>query len=305
MNNKITLLTLGRVGIMAVVGGALFALVFFVIKPFYFVMMTKNFEFNKDIIDEAKENKVKEKHWTFIVKEIKLTLRDLDISGSYIGVYIAVPILLLFIDKIFAAMSTSVRGDFMIIAFNILLIALPLLASSTMDATLFSREGRAAYMKKTKPLKPYFPLSSKLFFNLILVIPSIAACCYVFVKFTNCGPLSGILLFFTILALQYGHVFYSATLDIMNPQNELYATEGTSISNPNERKSTIVAFVISFLFALVGFVLLRESFQKYGSFNAALVKLLLLALVFAGSCIFLFFIKIKAYYIDRQEASRD
>ena len=305
LSNVVTGLTVARVGIMLGVSVVLFVLVFFIIKPFYFVMMTKTFEFNKDIIDNAKHNKIREKHWTFVVKEIKLTLRDLDISASYLGVYIAVPILLLFIDKIFAAMSTSVRGDFMIAAFNILLIALPLLASSTMDATLFSREGRAAYIKKTKPLRPYFPLSSKLFFNLLFVIPSIAACSYIFVKFTNCSTTSGILLGVTILALQYGHIFYSATLDIMNPQNEIYATEGGSISNPNERKSTIIGFIVSFFFALVGFVLLRESFRKTGSFDGAFIKLLLIGLAFAGSCILLFFLKIKAYYIDRQEATRE
>ena len=305
LTNKITLVTLGRVGIMILASGILFALVLLLIKPFYFKMMTKSFEFNKEIVDDAKENKAREKHWTFVLKEIKLTLRDLGLSGSYIGVYIATPVLLLLIDKVFAAMATNGQGDLMVAAFNILLTILPLLTSSTLVGTLYSREGRTAYIKKTKPMKPYFMLTSKMFFNLILVIPSVVACSFIFAKYTNQNVGCAILLAFTVLAFQYGHIFYSATLDIMNPQNEVYATEGDGVSNPNERKSTAIAFILSILVTLVSFLLLRENLLKYKNFNRAFIKLLLISLVWAGSCILLFFLKVKAYYIDRQEASRE
>ena len=301
----LTAKTFGRFGIMVAVAIALFGLVFLIIKPFYFGMMTKTFEFNKEIIDDAGRNKARERHWSIIVKEFKLTLRDFDISASYLGVYIAVPILLLFIDKIFRAMATNATGDLMVASFNILLIILPLLASSTMIATLYSREGRTAYIKKTKPMKPYFLLTSKLLFNMVFVIPSIAVCSYIFAKFTNQDVKCAILLGFTVLALQYGHIFFSASLDIMNPQNEVYATEGGSIINPNERRSTVVAFVLSFIFSLVAFILFRESYNKTESLNEAFIKLLIVAIFFAASCIALFYMKIKAFYIDRQEASRE
>ena len=303
--NKITIETFLHVLVMLGVGGALFGIDFLVIKPFYFNMMTKTFEFNKEIIDKAKQNRAKERHWAIIEKEMKLTLRDFDISGSYLAVYIAVPILLLFIDKVFRAMSTSATGDLMISAFNLLLIAMPLLASSTMVATLYSREGRTAYIKKTKPIRPYFPLTAKLLFNMIFVIPSIAACSFIFARFTNQDNTCAILLAITILCLQYGHIFFSASLDLMNPQNEVYATEGGSISNPNERRSTVMAFVLSLIFTLVAFILFQESQNKYENLNAAFVKLLIVAVLFAASCISLFYLKIKAFYIDRQEASRE
>ena len=109
---------------------------------------------------------------------------------------------------------------------------------------------------------------------------------------------------FTVLALEYGHIFFSASLDIMNPQNEIYATEGESVSNPNERRSTIVAAIISILFAGMSFLFFSESTFKYNSFKPAFLKLLIIALVFAVSCIALYFIKIKAFYNDRQEASK-
>lgn len=302
--NKITLLTLARFGIMVGVAGVLFGLVYLIIKPFYFAMMTKTFEFSKEVVGDSKKNKKREKHWSVLVKEMKLTLRDFGISGSYLGVYIAAPILLLFIDKIFRAMLTSVDGDLMIVAFNILLITAPLLTSSTIVSTLFSREGRTAYIKKTKPARPYFLLTSKLLFNLIFVVPSIIACCFIFGKYTNQNATCAVLLGFTVLFIEYGHIFFSATLDIMNPQNEIYATEGESISNPNERISTAIAFITALLFAGMSFVFIRESLQRYDSFTPAFIKLLVIAFVFGASCVALYFIKIKAFYNDRQEASK-
>ena len=304
ITNKFTWLTIGRFGIMIGVAAVLFGLAFLIIKPFYFGMMTKTFEFDKSPVDSSKKNKKREKHWAIILKETKLTLRDFDISGSYLAVYIAAPILLLLIDKVFRAMATSTTGDLMVIAFNILLIALPILSSSTIASTIYSREGRTAYFKKTKPILPYFPLTAKIVFNLVFVIPSIAACSYIFVRFTNQDAASGILLAFTILALEYGHVFFSASLDIMNPQNEVYATEGESVSNPNERRSTFIAFITSILFAGLAFLFFDESIKQYDSFKPAFLKLMIIALLFAISCIVLFFIKVKAFYNDRMEATK-
>lgn len=304
ISNKLTLMTYARFGIMVGVAAVLVALVFLIIKPFYFAMMTKTFEFSKEVVGDPKKNLKKEKHWAIVLKELKLTFRDFDISGSYLAVYIAAPILLLFIDKVFNAMATNTTGDLMVASFNILLISLPLLSSSTIVSTLYSREGRTAYIKKTKPIKPYFPLTAKLLFNLVFVIPSIVACSYIFVKFTNQDLSCAIMLGFTVLALEYGHIFFSASLDIMNPQNEIYATEGESVSNPNERRSTIIAALISILFAAMSFLFFSESIVKYESFKPAFLKLLIIALVFAISCTALYFIKIKAFYNDRQEANK-
>lgn len=300
LTTKLTWVSFGRVGIMIGVAAALLGLVFLIIKPFYFKMMTRTFEFEKQIVDSQKKNKVRERHWAFVLKEIKLTLRDFEVSGSYLGVYIAVPILLLLIDKVFAAMSTSLTGDVMVAAFNIMLILLPLLASSTVVATVYSREGRTAYIKKTKPIRPYFPLTSKILFNLVFVIPSICVSCFIFTKFTSADSICGILLGITVLCVEYAHIFFSASLDIMNPQNEVYATEGTSISNPNERKSTIIGFIFALAFGALGLIFLME-----GKPLVAYIKLLILGVLLAVSCITLFFLKVKAFYLDRQEASRD
>jgi len=278
------------------IAAVLFAIVYFVIKPFYLSMMTKSFEFDKSIIERDKPNHVHKRYITFANKELKLSFRDIEISGSYLSVYIIVPILLYFLDTLFAAMTTKLEGDIMTYAFNILLILVPLLASNSMIATMFSKEGRAAYIKKTKPINPLLPLISKLLFNLVLSLPCVIACAVVFGNFAHFNVGIIIMIIFILLFLQYGHIVYSATLDIMHPQNEKYAT-GETFTSPNETNSTVVSFIISFLFSLVAYFFFNESITQFDSnFTVAFVKLFLISAALFGSFTLLFVLKVKAYY---------
>lgn len=109
-----------------------------------------------------------------------------------------------------------------------------------------------------------------------------------------------VLLSLAMIFIQVGHILFCALLDLMNPQNEQYATAGGQISNPNETKATIFAFILSFVFALiaVGF-LIEEQVKPELSFNLAFLKMLLIGVVFLGVAIYMFIEKIKAYYYDR------
>jgi len=82
-------------------------------------------------------------------------------------------------------------------------------------------------------------------------------------------------------------------MDLMNPQNEQYATTGEVNNNPNERKSTILAFLISFLV----FGLSLFFFMENAKFTW--LKIALIGLVFAVSRIYFYFTKIKVYYGEK------
>lgn len=295
--------TIGSTGILIGVLAVLSVIVFFAIRPFYFYMMSKSFEFDKVPVDVQKSNVVHKKYITFIDKEFKITFRNVEISGSYLIVYIIVPILLLLIDAMFSAINKRLEGYIMTYAFNVLLMTIPYLASNSMIATLYSKEGRAAYIKKTKPVSPLIPLTSKLVFNLALSIPSIIACGVVFYNFASASGIKAVhavLLAFSVLFIQYAHIFFSATLDIMNPQNERYATQGEDFTNPNERTATIVAFITSFVVAFITFFLLKDSYYHNGeSFDAAFIKIFCLSLLGLASTFTLFVLKIKAYYFEK------
>ena len=283
------------------IGGivVLILLSFLLIKPFYFRMIYRTFEYDKNPQLVAKRNILHKKYVTFANKEFKLSFRDFDISGSYIAVYIIVPILLFFMDRVMSAISTSMRGDNIAIAINALLTILPLLASNSTIATLYSKEGRTAYLTKSNPVNPFIPLTSKLLFNLLFSIPSIVACSIIFANFSGLGALIATLFALSVLLIQYAHIFYCAAQDIMNPQNEVYATTGSDFNNPNETRATIVAFVGSFVIAFAFYLLLNESIRLYNSYVSAFIKLFVAAILLFAGFLLLFVKKIKAFYYEK------
>lgn len=301
LNYVLNFTTLYKFLILSVTNIILFLLAYFISRPIFFKMMSKNFEVNKKN-SINKNNKTHNKYLTFIDKEFKINIRTLDISINYLIVYIIVPILILFLNTMYKAMNTRILGDMLIYTFNILLICLPLLASNALVATYYSREGRAGYIKKTKPIYAIYPLISKLFFNILFSIPTIFITVSIFGNSVAFKTIEIVILGFAILFLHLGHMFYSATLDIMNPQNEQYATTGNSIDNPNENKSTILAFVLSALFALIAYKLLSEAnlASVTGSILTGAIKMMLISLVFLASTVSMFVKRIKAFYYEIQ-----
>jgi hypothetical protein len=80
----------------------------------------------------------------------------------------------------------------------------------------------------------------------------------------------------------------------MNPQTEAYATMGSSDSNPNETKSTAVAFILSFAVAALVFLIL----QMHERYNLYL-KVLLVAIAAFAIKAFTFYQNVKLYYKEK------
>lgn len=308
----INFVTVGKVTVLGVVCVILYIASYYISRPIFFSMMSKNFEFNKD----SSSKRLNKKHSPFIafnIKEFKVSIRSLEISLNYIIVYVTVPLLLLILNTVFKAIDKNLFGTHMSYAFNILLIVLPLLLSNGLVATLYSKEGRAGYIKKTKPVNPLKPLLAKLSFNIIFSIPSIVASVCIFASYTNVcasqypeefmplGIKNTIILILAILLLYYAHLFYSATLDIINPQNEKYATTGEDVNNENENKSSIGAVIMSAIYALFAFLFFNEVSTSSGGLATVCNKLLFISILLAGYFISSYVLQIKAYYGQSKE----
>ena len=295
----INIMTVLKFGLLIVVNFALLIFVYLLARPLFFSIMAKNFETNKSR-QVIHKNVRHSKYFAFVNKELKINLRTISISINYLMVYIVVPILILLLNALYGAMDLKYLGEILIFTFNILIICLPLLASNALVATYYSREGKAGYLKKVKPIYALYPLFTKLFFNLILSIPTVFVTVVIFGKSVGFNALYIIILGFAILFLHYGHMIYSALLDVMNPQNEQYDSTGVVSDNPNENKSTILAFILSFVYAIIAFILFNESGIQYGNYLSACCRLLLISLLYCISCTILFVKKIKAYYYEGQ-----
>ena len=96
-----------------------------------------------------------------------------------------------------------------------------------------------------------------------------------------------------IMFIGFAHLLWSIEMDVMNPQNEQYATVGVSFDNPNERNSTIIGFLISALVAFCMYFIMSEGQTK------AIFKIALVALAFLGARAYLLLTRIRLYYAEK------
>ena len=280
------LLLIGAVGVFA----ALSALI---VRPLFYTMASKPFEFLKKNV-KPKKNRVYNKKIAAFVNEMLVAIKSSDRIYSNVAILFATPILIFFLNKVFAAMSIAELGQFMVSTVNVLIIMLILLNSNTYAASIFSKEGRSSYLIKTQPTNPFGLLVAKLVPNTLFVTLSLILTYIVMYK--TCG-LTGIDLFYLLSGIWFiylAHLVLCAEFDIMNPQNEVYATMGSSESNPNEAKATAIAFVLAFATAAMVFFIL----QKHEPYNLYL-KILLVGIAAFAIKAFMFYQNVKLYYKEK------
>ena len=271
----------------------LLGVVYLIAKPLFFKMTAQPFEFEKKEFVTAKPNLRRKKYKSILRKEFLFNLRSTEISYSFLSVFVAVPVLILLLNKVFAAMSTKLLGQYMTYSFNLLIMLLILLASNAIVSSMYSMEGRAGYMKRTKPIELVMPLLCKLVYNSIFSLVSIAASVGIFGAYSGLAVGNVIMIGISVLTIHYGHMLWSAERDLMNPQNEQYATSSGQIDNPNSNKSTISAFLISFLIFVLSLLLFTENLA------IACVKLMILGIVFAAIRAYLFVVKVQVFYREK------
>ena len=279
-------------GVMLAIIAILGTIVFFVSRPIFFGMMSKSFEFEKKLINKVNPNKQRGVVATFFKTELSSLLRS-GITATFVIMYLAVPVLIFLLNKVYAAMDTNTEGKYMTYSFNLLIMILPLMASNAVIATLYSRDGRVSYLRKTFPLTPLVPLVIKIIPMLICSAISIIASVIVFSRFVSLSAGEIALLGTGLIGMQWGHVFWCASLDIMNPQNEAYATTGNVDDNPNESFATVIAFIASAVFAFFSYVVIPEGV------TTACVKLCLIGIAFMLALVYMFVSKVKVYFYEK------
>lgn len=280
------------ISILIILGGIaiIFGLTYLLVRPMYFHMASTPFEYKKDKVTKTIPNKKRNAFWSGVVKDFKLNFRTPSKFYSLVAVIIGLPTSIFLLNKIYSAMDTRLTGTNMSIAFNILLILLIALSSNTMLAHVYSEEGNARYQLKTNPKPQMNSLVSKLVINVIGMTLSILITVIIFASFLKINVLNTILIFVFIESLYLGHMLHSVELDIMNPQTQRYQTEGDNLSNPNDIKSVIFAFLISIIFAFITYFLISENM------NIVWTKVMLVAVVYMLIRTWLFVNKVKVYY---------
>lgn len=263
-----------------------------VVRPLFYKMASTPFEYLKKSIP-PKKNKAKGKVFSSISTNFLITVKNTNSVFSNGGILISVPMLIFLLNKIFLAMNTREMGDNMIIAFNLLIMLLIVLNSNCAISSLFSRDGQSSYLIKTLPSKYTLPIVAKLIPNTLFGFLAVAATAPILAITL---PLEIKDIIHMILAIEFiflAHMFYSAQLDLMNPKTQLYASVGGAVSNSNETKSTVSAFIVSFFTAGVVFLLL---FEGAGHVYLKLIVVSLCVLIYRT---WMFFSMLKLYYKEK------
>ena len=269
------------------------AVIYLLSKPLFLKMISSPFEYKKSHKIKHKKNLKLPAFLSSIGQQSKRIFRTPNLIYSVLAVATITPIAVFLQNKIIGAMDTRMFGNFMGITFNILIIVLLSLSSNTAIASIYSREGNSAYLNKVNPVKSFIPLSAKVVFNASINVLSIIISCIIINIFSSIGTFNTILLTLALILLYLAHLFWSAELDIMNPQNQHYQTTGSHNKNPNELKSTIIAFVSAFIFAYATFIFLQEDF------SSVFGKLLLISSIYFIFRTYLYFTRIKLYYKEK------
>ena len=263
-------------------------------RPLYLKSISKQFEFDVSKKHLKHYNLKRNSFVSTSIYESKRLLRDNGVLSTALATLILTPIAILLLCSIYAAINTRTMGDFFVVGFNILIILLFVTASNINVSSIYSRDGEALFLNKTKPQKPFKILMPRLLFNSLisLIILTIAAPIF----FINSSLSAGecVLAYFMMLFVILAHILWSAELDFLNPQTVRMRTEGILSGNPNEVKSTILAFALSAVsFGLILFFLMDGG-------NFVWLKLFFIAFALLALRAWLFYYKSKVLFKEIQ-----
>lgn len=271
----------------------LVALCFALSQPLFYKMASKPFEYRKRNFEKGKPNRKTPVFLSALKKEWIVGLRDNSIISLFVQTVVVLPIAIELLNKLYAAMDTRFFGQQLAIAFNLMIVLLFLLSGNIRVASAYSKDGSTAYLNKVQPSTYGKLLFSKLVIPLIVGAIGVIATTIVFAGHSTLSPLNNALFGCTAYLFYVTHLFWSAEMDIMNPQYSQYATFADQSNNPNENKSTLLCFVLAFLVSIAVLLLSLESV------SAAWIKVSLVALVFCAVKIWSYFIKIKVFYKEK------
>ena len=249
------------------VGLAVFAaalvLCFFVAMPFYFKAASSSAEHSTAGSHKVKKTRFNSLFMTFFRKEVKLMFRSSKSLNAALGIILVFPIISYVMNFIVAAIRTNLYGDYMTIAFNVM-ITLSLLSTYNANcASAISQEGSEFAVLKAAPSDTTLATWAKLALTMIVDLLAVATMSLVITFTTTLDGKDIALMAGIILPVSLGNVLWSFQIDLLNPKINDYAVKGDAVTdNPNIAKALLFSFLISAIFGAVILLLLIDAYAS-------------------------------------------
>ncbi len=293
-------------GIMLAVIVVLLALSFAVAKPMFVWMAAKQFEFEKrkvkrhsekDSENSAKDatafkkNRVYNKKVSPFIETLAMNFKESSVMLSFCMQLILPAIATLLLNKIYNAMYTNYTGLVMTKTFNFLVMLVMTLSFNNVYASVYSKEGAARNLIKTRPQQPVYTLLGRIAPRGLMILLSSIGVLIAYLQFSTETAevvLMTLVTFFTAEA----HLLWCAEMDIMNSYADQFQTVGV-YDSPNERKATAIGFLLAIVFAFLYYFL-----RDRGTLSS-LIKCLAAVMIFTAVRIYLFVKRSKLYFTEK------
>ena len=270
-------------------------LCFFVAMPFYFKAASSSAEHST-----AGSHKVRKTRWnnlfmTFFRKEVKLMFRSSKSLNSALSIILVFPIISYVMNFIVAAVRTNLYGDYMTIAFNVM-ITLSLISTYNANcASAISSEGSEFAVLKAAPSNTMMATWAKLALTMIVDALAVAAMGFVIGFTTTLEAKDIALMAGIILPISLGNILWSFQIDITNPKVNDYAVKGDAVvDNPNIAKALAIGFLISTLMGVINLILLIDDYAS------GWARFYLIGYGFFAARLYLYNSNLKVYFNDIQ-----
>ncbi len=228
----------------------------------------------------VKKNRVHSRRTSPFAEDILRSIRSGKAAWRSV-IEFCIPALVLFaLNRVYAAMNTSLAGQSMTAAFNILVLLVTVLTANTFLAHVYSRDGKARDLIKTRPVDFRLQLSARLLLRGVLSTLAAVAAAIVYGVISSATWGQALCFAGMAVCVNLAHVFWCAEIDVMHPEEK--------DANGNEAKATVFAVLLSVLFA-AGYYLISGS-------SGALLKLFLIAAAFLALRTFLYFERVRLYF---------
>ncbi len=279
-------------GLILVIILCMLGIAYLLARPLFFKMASGQFEFEKSSSAKG-SNKIHRPSTSPFFETVLMTIRS---SADLISlaVQLILPSLAVFLlNKIYGAMNTSFSGQTMTRSFTIVVMLAMLLSFNSDCAAVYSKEGSARNILKTRPTTPIKTVLARLFPRFLvggisLVLATVFYGLTAEVAFIDC-----VIICLMSAFANFSHLFWSAEMDVMNPQSEQYATVGETYSNPNEVKSTVLAFAIAVFCGAVSFFLSDRGTQ------VGIIKTAAIMGVFFAIRLYLYVTRVNLYFEEK------
>ena len=229
---------------------------------------------------------------SFLRKEVILTVRDTQKLNATVTSFFVLPIVSYVMNYILDAINTNPLGDYIVIAFNVMISASLLSAFNTDCASALSAEGLEFCVLKTAPSNTMAIAWAKITVTLLSNFVAISATAVMLYFTTGISLINLALMMLTLILVAAGVVLWSFQLDVRKPQFAEYASKGASgvVDNPNVAMATLLGFITATLAGALTLLLL------YDDYVTGWLRIIGIVLAFCVARVFLFYRNLQVYF---------